>query len=148
MVGMRIFSCSGSLAWMSHAKSCALFEVYGERDMQPLAHFATYVPHQVHCAVMMSGFARCKMLASSTKWLTHSVAEFCNLLRVQAGYPSSMIDVALARWCKQVFGYRSAKVLHAIKHIGHISLVDDAYTSSFTESGMMFCIGRLDFKTL
>ncbi|CAE8623950.1 unnamed protein product [Polarella glacialis] len=49
MVGMRIFSCSGSLAWMSHAKYCALFELYGERDMQPLAHFATYVPHQVHC---------------------------------------------------------------------------------------------------
>jgi hypothetical protein len=148
MIGMRIFTKDGQFEWMSHARPFAETEIYGVRAAQTLTHFNSFSATQAKQAIILGGFARCRLLASSVTSLVYSLREFCNVLKAQGGYPNHVIEPSLKAWCKQVFGPRSDSVYQAALNPDESLLCDCLFNESLREPYVQFYIGRLNTKTL
>ena len=89
-------------------------------------------------------------MCSHRELLKWSVAQWCDVLAIQAQFPESVIWKCLRKWCRTTPIPDADKFAKAVSKARNCSPVheDLTFNESQRESMIVFRVGRIDWKTL
>lgn len=149
-IGMDVFTRGGHLQWMAHGKALADFCCYADTMPQQIQPFFSFQNPLCLEAVALGGFHRCARMCSHRELLKWSVAQWCDVLAIQAQFPESVIWKCLRKWCRTTPIPDADKFAKAVSKARNCSPVheDLTFNESQRESMIVFRVGRIDWKTL